>query len=375
MRVLVVTVVHTPLDARIHHRQIRAMVGAGWSVTYAAPWEATATPPAAAGRSVLALDLPRAAGRRRLPALRAARRLLAEQGPRHDLVVVHDPELLLALGRRRRLPPVVLDVHEDLAASLVDRPWVPGPLRRPVAALARRLERHAERRLHLLLAEEAYASRFRRPHPVVRNLPPLPPAPPPPGDDRVVYVGRISRGRGVAELLALARRLGPGEPRVELVGRPDDDVRAEVEAAHADGALVWHGWLPNDEAFGVLAGALAGLSLLHDLPNYRVSLPTKVVEYLAAGLPVVTTPLPAAAALVREADAGIVVDVGDLDATLAAVRRLAADPDAAAAMGRRGRELVARDWSWEREREVFLDALRTAAGTVRPPGSRPGSAA
>jgi glycosyltransferase involved in cell wall biosynthesis len=364
MRVLVVTVVHTPLDARIHRRQIGAMVQAGWAVTYAAPWTATGTPPAAVGPGVRTHDLPRSVGRRRLTALRAARRLIAEQAPRHDLVIVHDPELLFALGRASRRPPVVFDVHEDLAASLVDRPWIPRAVRWLVARCARLLERRAERRLHLLLAEEAYGARFRRPHPVVRNLPPLPPDPPPPGRDRIVYVGRLSRSRGVEELLELAQRLGPAGPRVELVGQPDDDVRADLEAAAAAGILVWHGWLPNDDALELLAGALAGLSLLRDLPNYRVSLPTKVVEYLAAGVPVVTTPLPAAAALVREADAGIVVDFGDVAAAVAAVQRLRDDPQGVAAMGRRGRELVARDWTWDTEREVFLDALTSAAGSA-----------
>jgi glycosyltransferase involved in cell wall biosynthesis len=345
---------------------------------------ANGTPREAAGAGVATLDLPRASGRRRLGALRAARRMLASQRHRHDVVLLHDPELVLALpgagrgrsrrgaargnrprGDARRTAPVVLDVHEDLAASLVDRTWIPSPLRPAVAACARGVEHLAERRLHLLLAEEAYAERFRTTHPVVRNLPPLPPPPPPPGDDRVLYVGRLSAGRGVRELLALARRLGTDGPRVELVGQADADVRGELEAAHDRGEVLWHGWLPNDEALALLPGALAGLSLLHDLPNYRVSLPTKVVEYLAAGLPVVTTPLPAAARLVEEADAGVVAGFGDVDEVAAALRRWRDDPEARAAMGRRGRELVARDWTWDAEQTVFLDALRAAAGAGR----------
>ena len=46
-------------------------------------------------------------------------------------------------------------------------------------------------------------------------------------------------------------------------------------------------------------GALAGLSLLRDLPNYRGSMPTKVVEYLAHGVPAITTPLPLAREIVQ----------------------------------------------------------------------------
>jgi glycosyltransferase involved in cell wall biosynthesis len=362
VRVLVVTVVHTPLDARIHHRQIRAMREERWSVTYAAPWRAAGVDPAGVADGVRTRELPRAVGRRRLAALRSARRLLAVEGPRHDLVLLHDPELVLAVaGLRRRLPPVVLDVHEDLAASLTDRPWIPGWLRPAARAFARLLEHTAERRVGILLAEQGYAERFSRPHPVIRNLPPLPPVAPDPGGDRVVYVGRVSVGRGARELIALGAALSRDGVRVEVVGEADADVRDELARAHADGRVVWHGWLPNDRALEIVAGSLAGLSLLRDLPNYRVSLPTKVVEYLAAGVPAITTPLPEAVRLVEQAEAGRVVPFGDVRAVVEAVRDLKARPDEAAAMGRRGRDLVAEAWTWDAEQERFRAALRDAA--------------
>src|SRR3546814_20449910 len=73
-------------------------------------------------------------------------------------------------------------------------------------------------------------------------------------------------------------------------------------------------------------GALAGLSLLHDEPNYRHSQPTQVIEYMAHGVPVLTTPLPKAVEVVAAADAGIVVPFADSLAAAAAVRSLAANP-------------------------------------------------
>jgi glycosyltransferase involved in cell wall biosynthesis len=361
VRVLVVTVVHTPLDARIHHRQIRAMRASDWTVTYAAPWAAAGIDPDEAADGVRTLELPRAVGRRRLAALRAARRLLTREGPRHDVVLLHDPELVLAVaGQRRRLPAVVLDVHEDLAASLTDRPWIPGWLRPAARAFARLLERAAERRYTLLLAEEGYAGRFSRPHPVIRNLPSLPDVAPAPGTDRVVYVGRISVGRGARELIALGTALAGDGVRVEMIGEADADVRDELARAHAEGRVTWHGWLPNDRALEVVSGSLAGLSLLRDLPNYRVSLPTKVVEYLAAGVPVISTPLPQAVALVEEADGGVIVPFRDVDAAAAAVRRLRERPAEAEAMGRRGRDVFAASWSWDAEQERFRAAVRDA---------------
>ncbi len=403
MRVLVVTVVHVPLDARIHHRQVRALRQADVEVSLAAPFTATGTDPGAALAGVHTIDLPRATGRQRLVALRAARTLITRLAPAHDLVLLHDPELVLAVaGRLRRLPPVVLDVHEDLVAALVDdRPWVPGPLRPGARWLARRLEAWSERHLAgLLLAETAYRSRFAGAHPVVPNLPWLPADPPPCGQQpRVVYVGRISVGRGAHELIALGAALrdtpipvsgmggtagaangggtaggaggetGGETLHLEIVGRPDADVRDAVVAAHDAGALTWHGELPNDRAMQVVAGSVAGLSLLHDRANYRASMPTKVVEYLAQGVPVVTTPLPEAARIVTAAAGGLVVPFADVEAAVAALRDLAGDPELRARAGAAGREHVRAHASWDAQAPRFVAHLASVAG-IAPGGVR-----
>lgn len=358
---LVVTTVHTPSDARIYHRQIAALLDAGHRVTYAAPWSGYGIQPRDV-EGLTSIDLPRSSGRDRVAAVRAARRLLGGRGPDHDLVLLHDVELLLAVaGRRGRLPPVVWDVHEDTAASLSDRPWVPGLVRSAARVVARGAERWAERHLHLLLAEEGYRARFERDHPVVPNYPWLPEEPDAATEDRVVYVGRVSAGRGARELVEVGRRLAD-EVAVELIGSVDTDVTGLVEAAHEEGLVQWRGFLPNPRALARVEGALAGLSLLHDEPNYRSSLPTKVLEYLSRGVPAVSTPLPQARRLLEEHDAGVLVPFGDVGAVVGAVRRLRDDPEQRSAMGRRGREAVARDYCWDVVGPRFVRRLVEWAG-------------
>jgi glycosyltransferase involved in cell wall biosynthesis len=365
VRVVVCTIVHHPADARIYHRQIMALLQAGHEVTYIAPIGTEDFSTERTGPQLQVIDVPRAVGRRRLGALRAARRELARHAGRADLLLIHDPELLLALPPRRKRPPTVWDVHEDTAAALTTKAWLPSPLRPPVAAAVHTAERLAERRLHLILAEQGYVQRFSRPHPVVPNTTYVPettpPADPPGAPQRVVYVGWLSPDRGVAEMIEVAALLRPHGITVELIGPADQQARAMIEPAQASGLVRWAGFVPNDQAMRKVDGALAGLSLLQDEANFRHSLPTKVVEYMARGVPVVTTPLPAAADLATRYECGFVVPFGDPRAAADAVLTLAGDSPLRAKMGSRGHEAASTSFGWPADARAFVAQLEAWA--------------
>ena len=360
MRVLVVTVVHHPLDARIFYRQVQALLAAGHQVTYAAPFSATDTD---VPMGIPGLDLPRASGRSRLASLRRARRLIRREAPAHDVVLLHDPELLIAVKGLGH-PCVVWDVHEDTSAAVSMKPWLPKVLRRPVAAGFRLFERAAEGRVHLLLAEEGYSPRFRSTHPVVPNCTRVPDDVVAPGTETVVYVGALTLARGAADLIEVGRRLGLAGPRVHLVGPADAAASTLLTKAVAEGLVEWHGFLPNDEALAFVDGALAGLSLLHDEPNYRHSRPTKVMEYMAHGVPVISTPTPPARDLVESADCGIVVPFGDAKAATEAVRTMLADPALRFRLAANGRVAALRDHDWRVAGPEFVRVLEEWSGST-----------
>lgn len=358
MRVLVCTVVHHPEDARILHRQIRALLDAGHQVVYAAPFtDYGATP----WPEITAVDLPRSVGRSRARALRAARTLLARGAADADVLLVHDPELLILLPLVRRRGPVVWDVHEDTAAALATKPWLPAPLRPALRPLVRAAEAVAERRLHLMLAEASYQARFHRQHPIVPNSTYVSHVVEPPGDGRVIYVGRLSRLRGAAEMVRLAALLHRHGIQLDLVGTAEPEVRPMLVGAEREGVLRWHGFVPNDRALRMAEGALAGLSLLHDVPNYRHSQPTKIVEYMARGVPVITTPNPSATAVVGARECGVVVPFGDWDAAAAAVLRLRDSPTLRERMGSRGHRAARELFCWPHDARRFVEQLEAWA--------------
>ena len=156
MRVVVCTIVHHPADARIYHREIRALLDAGTrSRTSLRTVCSILSPNEPCSRSS-----PRPFrgpwARRRPGPIRAARAALAQQAAAADLLLVHDPELLLVLPPKHKRPPTVWDVHEDTVAALTTKAWLPARAAAVAAVAVPSAERLAERRLHLILAEHGY---------------------------------------------------------------------------------------------------------------------------------------------------------------------------------------------------------------------------
>jgi hypothetical protein len=73
---------------------------------------------------------------------------------------------------------------------------------------------------------------------------------------------------------------------------------------------------------------------------------------MAAGIPVVASDFPSWRELVG--DAGLLVDPYDVGAIATAIDTLLEDPEAAQAMGARGREAVREHYGWEAEAERLL---------------------
>ncbi len=349
MRVVVATIVHHPEDARIRHRQIESLLESGAEVTYIAPAGDLILDPRVRRRVV-----PCASGRNRLPALRQAWVALREETPRADVTVVHDPELILAA--RAIEGPRVWDVHEDTAAQLADKPYLPRSIRPLVRLLARHLESRGERDFQLLIAERGYAARFPTAT-LVRNTVRPNPNTIPPGQDKAVYLGRVSWGRGAETINAIAADL-PQDMQLEVIGPVDPGVTIAP-------AVGCRGFVPNSEALGYLPGATAGLSLLRDLPNYRHSMPTKILEYLAAGVPVIATPLPEAVEIVERFECGIIVPFDDPSAAVEALAFLKREESTRVRYGANGRRAVERYYNWHVDERRFTNALRRSAGLNR----------
>jgi glycosyltransferase involved in cell wall biosynthesis len=234
---------------------------------------------------------------------------------------------------------------------------MPRPLAGTVGAGLHWAEGRTERTRRILLAEHAYGDRFRGDHPVVPNTPMVPEQVRPTERGRVIYVGRLTRARGGDELVTLGQRLAAQGIVLEVVGNADAEVADALESARERGWIDWRGFLPNTEALARVEGATAGLALLHDEPNYRHSMPTKLLEYLSRGVPFVSTPLPLAVDLAERSGGGVIVPFGDVAAACAAIVALDADGSRRQAMADAGRAWVSTHANWSIDGPAFVHQI------------------
>ena len=89
--------------------------------------------------------------------------------------------------------------------------------------------------------------------------------------------------------------------------------------------------------------------------NHRLTTPNKLIEAMAAGVPVVASDLPGMAPIVREVGAGLLVDPGDPAAIADACRRILDAPaDEAAERLARIRRAADETYNWERQMDTLL---------------------
>jgi starch synthase len=170
----------------------------------------------------------------------------------------------------------------------------------------------------------------------------------------VLFVGRITRQKGVGHLVAAAKAFAPGVQLALCAGAPDTpELAAEITAAvtelqaNRDGVVWIQEMLPREELKQLLTAADVFICPSIYEPQGIVNLEAMACETSVVGSRVGGIP-----DVVVEGITGLLVDYAadprDFEAGLAAaVNELVGDPERATAMGRAGRERVVAEYGWD----------------------------
>lgn len=306
-----------------------------------------------------------------------------------DLIIVRDLPLCptaVAVGRRYSVP-VALDMAENYPALMRDRRL--GSRNALVDAFARNprltemVERYSishvdwtftvvEESSTRLEAEGADPGRLS----VVSNTPPRARAEQNTGAARatggtitVAYLGLLEVARGIGELvdaIGILRAEHGDRFRAVIVGGGRDS-QLFVERAHNAGLLgtsvTFLGLLPHSEALTAIGAADLGAIPHHATELWNSTIPNKLFDYMAAGLPVISSDTAPCARVINETKCGEIFRSGDARSMADAIRRASA-PEALPRKAAAGRRAVIERYNWEHDTATLLQSIDKIVGRI-----------
>jgi glycosyltransferase involved in cell wall biosynthesis len=146
-------------------------------------------------------------------------------------------------------------------------------------------------------------------------------------------------------------------------------LKSVAEHFGVDDAVVWTGWLPTSAAWDYLRHADVAVSIVPRGELFDCASPTKVVEYLALGMPVVANDQPEQHRVLTESGAGISVamNVGDFSAAILTILQ---DPSLASEMSKSGPPYVAAHRSYALIGALVSSVYHKLCGEAAPDVNR-----
>ena len=315
----------------------------------------------------------------------------ADSGPRPDLIFCSLPTPELAeesalLGRKYDVP-VIIDVNDQWPDSYLlafpswlrplVRPMLHGEFRRIARALGAATSITAVSETYLKWAL-GYAGRSRRETDAVF---PLGYWVPPPSDGEAphadvqakyairpdafvaLFVGTFGASYDLETVVKVAAALNAQETKdvqFLLVGDGDQKSRLHQMAAGLDN-LTFTGWVDGGELNGLLR--LASVGLASYTADCYQSLPYKPFEYMAGGLPLLSSLRGELEALIRTERIGLHYEPGDVTALTEGIRWLAANPLTRREMGDRARALFDEHFSADVVYPKLVQHIENVAGS------------
>jgi len=166
--------------------------------------------------------------------------------------------------------------------------------------------------------------------------------------EQLVWIGSSSTLQGLEAIAPLLDEVGRRVPGIRL------KVICDRFPSFSDLPVAACPWSEATEA-AELAAADVGISWIPDDDWSRGKCGLKVLQYMAAGLPVVANPVGVHAEMVRHGETGFLARTPD--EWVEAVRRLARDPALRQRMGQAGRRLLERRYSVEAGAMMWLELL------------------
>jgi glycosyltransferase involved in cell wall biosynthesis len=282
-----------------------------------------------------------------------------------DIYHFHDPELIpIGLKLKKLGKKVIFDIHENVGLQIKDKEYLNYFLRNLLSFMYVKYEKKALKKFDMLvLAEDSYVeyySKLSNSITVILNMPDIEPLKKFQVEDRdkngLFYIGGISNERGLNVTVEALKILKETIPDIYMhyVGNTYNNILEDIDIKSIQNNIKFYGPMPLFEGLEISKNAKVGLSILKPIGNYTKSYSTKVFEYMALGLPVITSNFKLYKNIVEKYHCGLCVNPLDPKEIAKAITYIVTNPNEAKQMGENGKKAVTERYNWTNEEKKLF---------------------
>ncbi len=357
-RVCHISTAHSRIDVRIFYKECLSLANAGFNVSFIV----------ADGLGnenkdgVAIIDIGKKHTNRILRMSGTVlRMIMAVLHDDYEVYHFHDPELIpLGLILKLMGRKVVYDVHEDVPRQILSKSWIPRVIRKFISVFFELIEDVSSSFFDAVIAATPLITkRFLKVNKNsfnVNNYPMLKEIPSSfdwhNKQKQVCYIGAITRIRGIIELVEAFKHI---DGKLILAGTfSDSELEKQVQALKGWAKVKYLGYVNREGIKDILKSSMAGIVTFSPVANHLNSLPTKMFEYMGAGIPVVASNFISWRDIIEKNNCGVCVNPLRPEDISVAIVNILKDPEQSNTMGLNGRKAVEKEYNWGNEEKILI---------------------
>jgi glycosyltransferase involved in cell wall biosynthesis len=179
----------------------------------------------------------------------------------------------------------------------------------------------------------------------------------------VIYTGGITPDRGLSVVIeAIPRVIREIKDFLFVIvgsGFEVESLKRQIGKSGLEEYVKWVGWVAHDSLYEYIKASRIGIIPHHVTDHINTTIPNKIYDYMACGVPVIATDAAPMKRILTEEKCGKAFKSGNTESLAEAIISIHND---AGTMGECGKAAISEKYNWEKDAEAMFDVVESIGG-------------